>query len=125
MKTCKDCFHYDVCAEHLAVIGCEDLHGFDDEQIDCKHFKDKTLVLDRPCAIDAEIFMLKDRYKDKKIIKTDIVKAHIDCFTVGAAKRVIADVCDEEGDFYIALGAEDFYLNYDAAEQALKEREQG
>ena len=41
------------------------------------------------------------------------------------SKRVIADVCDEEGDFYIAIGAEDFYLNYEAAEQALKEREQG
>lgn len=115
MKTCKDCIHYDVC-----FIVKQDGDGRVLKNSPCKHFKDKSLVFDLPCDIDAEIFMLKDRYKGKKIVKTDIVKAHIDCFTVGEAKRVIADVCDEEGDFYIAIGAEDFYLNYDAAEQALK-----
>ena len=115
MKTCKDCIHYEACHRKDREIPANT----------CRTFKDKSLVLDLPCDIDAEIFMLKDRYKGKKIVKTDIVKAHIDCFTVGGAKRVIADVCDEEGDFYIALGAEDFYLNYDAAEQAVKEREQG
>ena len=117
MKTCKDCIHYDVCHAVMTMGEIQECA----ESV-CKNFKDNTLVLDLPCDIDAEIFMLKDRYKGKKIVKTDIVKAHIDCFTVGGAKRVIADVCDEEGDFYIALGAEDFYLNYDAAEQALKEK---
>ena len=115
MKTCKDCIHYEACHRKDREIPANT----------CRTFKDKSLVLDLPCDIDAERFMLKDRSKGKKIVKTDIVKAHIDCFTVGGAKRVIADVCDEEGDFYIALGAEDFYLNYDAAEQAVKEREQG
>lgn len=119
MKNCKDCIHEKVCVIKALPDAFENTR-WDKEP--CDHFKDKSLVLDLPCDIDAEIFMLKDRYKCKKIIKTDIVKAHIDCFTVGAAKRVIADVCDEEGDFYIALGAEDFYLNYDATEQALKER---
>lgn len=120
MKTCKDCIHYTVCGKKPP-----DDTTFSAEQYCPTDFKDKSLALDLPCDIDAEIFMLKDRYKGKKIVKTDIVKAHIDCFTVGGAKRVIADVCDEEGDFYIAIGAEDFYLNYEAAEQALKEREQG
>ncbi len=63
MKTCKDCIHYDVCAEHLAVIGCEDLHGFDDEQIDCKHFKDKSLVLDLPCKVGDTVYVIFSQFK--------------------------------------------------------------
>lgn len=124
MKTCKDCYHQKACQAMLEVQGYSVSESYRGDATRCDTFKDKSLVLDLPCAIDAEIFMLKDRYKYKKIVKTDIVKAHIDCFTVGEAKRVVADVCDEEGDFYIALGAEDFYLSYEVAEQALKEREQ-
>lgn len=115
MKTCNDCIHYDVC-HTITPISTESTGT-------CKLFKDKALVLDLPCAIDAEIYMLKDRYKGKKKIRTDIVKANIDCFTVGEARRPIADVCDVEGDFYTCLGAEDFYLNSEAAKQALKAKE--
>lgn len=122
MKTCKDCYHFDACVDKLGTTKFYDnVIAANNVEDLCKTFKDASLVLDLPCAIDAEIFMLKDRYKGKKIVKTDIVKAHIVCFTIGEAKRVIADVCDEEGDFYIALGAEDFHLSYEAAEQALKE----
>lgn len=56
MKTCKDCYHYEACHRKDREIPANT----------CRTFKDKSLVLDLPCAIDAEIFMLKDRYKGKK-----------------------------------------------------------
>lgn len=116
MKTCKNCFHYDVCGKKPP----EDT-PFSAEQYCPNDFKDKELIVELPCRIDDQIYILKGRYKGKKCIKTEIVKADIDCFTIGEAKRPIADICDEEGDFFTCLGAEDFYLCYEAAEQAMKE----
>ena len=136
MKTCKDCIHYDVCAEHLSVIGCEDLHGFDDEQIDCKHFKDKSLVLDLPCKMGDTVYRIVYVYNgEPKIIEGEIFEFAITNESASVKRIKHRFYFMAKGEDYIRRNYsywgdfEDFgtfvFLTREEAEQALKEREQG
>ena len=118
MKTCKDCIHYDVCAEHLAVIGCEYLHGFDDEQIDCKHFKDKSLVLDLPFPPGGDIYIIDDGV----ILKLTIAIMHIGFVSDEDTYYELIDSESNEGywDFKNTDLGKTVFLTREAAEQALK-----
>ena len=116
MKTCKDCIHHDVCAEHLAVIGCEYLHDFGDEQIDCKHFKDKSLVLDLPCKPVS--------------VMSDGNKYNFDVYCPYCGTNLSGLYGDEPTEIIQCYNCGNFLDNTkvitkEAAEQALKEREQG
>ena len=42
MKTCKDCYHFDVCDFHITELTTQKI-------ADCRTFKDNSLVLDLPC----------------------------------------------------------------------------
>ena len=52
MKTCKDCYHYDVCGKKPP----EDT-TFSAEQYCPTDFKDKSLVLDLPCKVGGTVYM--------------------------------------------------------------------
>lgn len=112
MKTCKDCIHYDVCAEHLAVIGCEDLHGFNDEQIDCKHFKDKSLILDLPCKVGDTVFNFDEFYKRITEYQVTGIETVVSCKSLRGGLHA----------FSISSFGKTFFHTRESVEQALKER---
>ena len=55
MKTCKDCYHFDVCDFHITELTTQKI-------ADCSHFKDKTLVFDLPCKVGDTVFSFDDFY---------------------------------------------------------------
>ena len=57
--TCKDCVHYELCKMY-ARFGVTDL-PYNDETI-CDHFKNKANVIELPCELGSEIYMLVTRH---------------------------------------------------------------
>ena len=61
-KTCKDCYHYEKC--YFDALKESHLTGNDyreivciDNQIICKFFKDKSLIIELPCKVGKELFL--------------------------------------------------------------------
>lgn len=68
--TCKDCIHYDVC--HLRINSIDFLPVIkgkvsmssimykmcDDVEKRCEYFKDKSLIVELPCKIGKEIYVM-------------------------------------------------------------------
>lgn len=87
--TCKDCYHYEKC--YFEVLRTAHLTGRDyreivciDNQISCKFFKDKSLIVELPCKIGEELFltdylMYHHRLKEYKFIGERVVMI-IECF---------------------------------------------
>ena len=62
-KTCKDCYHYEKC--YFDALKESHLTGNDyreivciDNQIICKFFKDKSLIIELPCKVGKEIYVM-------------------------------------------------------------------
>ena len=106
MRTCKDCYHFEACIDKLgttkfydnviAVNNVEDL---------CSTFKDKPLVFDLPCEIGRTVFIIGSKYRHGRIEHW-----------INTGKFKLSDIPK--------LG-KTVFLTIEAAEQVLKEREQG
>lgn len=88
-KTCKDCYHYEKC--YFEALKKSHLTGSDhreivciDNQIICKFFKDKSLIIELPCKVGKELFLTDylmghHRLKEYKFIGERVVMV-IECF---------------------------------------------
>lgn len=86
---CKDCYHYEKC--NFEALQTAHLTGRDyreivciDNQISCKFFKDKSLIVELPCKVGEELFltdylMHHHRLKEYKFIGERVVMI-IECF---------------------------------------------
>ncbi len=86
---CKDCYHYEKC--YFEALRTAHLTGRDyreivciDNQISCKFFKDKSLIVELPCKVGEELFltdylMYHHRLKEYKFIGERVVMI-IECF---------------------------------------------
>lgn len=82
MKTCKDCIHYDVCNK-------QKITNHKISQSVCKHFKDKSLVLNLPCKVGDTVYAIGD--KNGNQIKECIVSD----FSFASAENFQVNVCFE------------------------------
>ena len=48
-KTCKDCYHYDVCMDYTSLKESEFAQNFNGSKVSCNHFKNKLQVVELPC----------------------------------------------------------------------------
>ena len=71
--TCKDCYHYDVCA----------IHGIDVEnttfkkELCCGEFKDKSRIIELPCNVGDEIYVLnRGNIPQKMILDEPDIRCH-------------------------------------------------
>ena len=125
MKTCKDCIHYDVCHAVMTMGEIQECA----ESV-CKNFKDKTLVLDLPCKVGDTVYMpwkWNDRNGIAVLTVTHIIRDRF-------KKYIKTDFYTDDEDYYNAYNCGNFgfdevgvivFTRIEAAEQALKEREQG
>lgn len=99
--TCKDCYHYEKCyfealkKLHLTGSNYREIVCMDN-QIICKFFKDKSLIIELPCEIGTELFlidypMLHHRLKRYEIIGTRVVMV-IECFESQSICKRLVDV---------------------------------
>ena len=98
---CKDCYHYEKC--YFEALRTAHLTGRDyreivciDNQISCKFFKDKSLIVELPCKVGEELFltdylMYHHRLKEYKFIGERVVMI-IECFELQrTCKRFVVE----------------------------------
>lgn len=79
---CKDCYHYEKC--YFEALRTAHLTGRDyreivciDNQISCKFFKDKSLIVELPCKAGKEIYVLNRENIPQRMILDVIVRKKI------------------------------------------------
>lgn len=115
MKTCKDCIHYDVCHAVMTMGEIQECA----ESV-CKNFKDKSLVLDLPCKVGDTVCCIfrKRETLEWYVEEKTVYEIHLyDKGFMIFVSPIISYVKMEIGVW--------LFFTREAAEQALKEREQG
>lgn len=103
MAKCKDCIHFDVCAD------------FYDDEIErtapCSFFKNRSRFVELPCNLGDEVFYFDTAGR--------IYTSKITQFIYGSTGLLL----DSDVMFNSNLVGKRFFFSREAAEQALKERE--
>lgn len=91
--TCKeDCYHYDVCSKKDKM---------------CKNFKDKSLIIELPCRVGEEIYVLNKENIPQRMI---LDKPDIKCYCPKEDYLCKAS-CDDMKHCYCA-----YHFNYDGSD---------
>ena len=80
--TCKDCYHYEIC--YFEALKKSHLTGNDyreivciDNQIICKFFKDKSLIIELPCKVGKEIYVMnRGNIPQRMILDKPDIRCH-------------------------------------------------
>lgn len=110
---CKDCYHFDVCANYLHDQGYT--LGVDIAATKCPFYKDKSRIIELPCKVGDTLFIVDSEYENGPIVKTICTEIKIDSEDMW--------VCSNYDEFYFDEFGVTVFLTREAAEQALKERE--
>ena len=118
---CKNCIKADV---------CEIAKEFEKEPVDgmyiegCDHFKDRTRFVELPCKVgDTVYFATKDRFNSATIDEITIAENGIQFYWLQYDKSYEITEIWDDGTFSDKDIGETVFLTREAAEKALKERE--
>ncbi len=112
MASCKDCVHVEACNGILNGFDI-DIEFFGEQVSVCKNFKDCARFVELPCLPGDKVFYFGT---DERIyVQT------VESLIYGVTKTGF--VINSEVDFISDLSGERFFLSYEEAERALKERE--
>ncbi len=127
--TCKDCYHYDVC--HIRINSIDFLPVIkgkismssimykecDDVEKHCLHFKDKSLIVELPCKVGDNFFIIAQRFEKGEYTDFFIDKRQVTHFEYDGKTLMIYDF-DE-----IGFVLDEIYFEELEAEAKLKELE--
>lgn len=126
MASCKDCVHVEVCISYLreaykrAHLATPDLNSFLSLRCDdCEHFKDRSRFVELPCYVGDTVYEIVERKASGKWVP--IIVSHV----VGAIEVCKNGTIGFRCGTTIWISADSAFLTREAAEQALKERENG
>ena len=135
MATCKDCVHVEVCISYLreaykqAHLATSDLNSVLSLRCDdCEHFKDRSRFVELPCKVGDKVYLLDNLH----IKYADVIGIYIDAFGGVFDLRIYTNIQLANGFGYKYFISKDYtfedigkriFLTKEAAEQALKERE--
>lgn len=125
MKTCKDCFHYDVCKTEDEIL-CTGTKVKDLISDNFKCFKDKSLFIELPCKVGDTVFCIVCYPCSLKISVSEGFVREI-CFTKEHININIVDCeCVKYANLNINVSCEDFdktvFHTREEAENELKKR---
>jgi len=133
MATCKDCLHVDVCCSYLSTaynkykLATPDFKLLKNIECDeCQHYKDRSRFVELPCRVGDTVYFNNVHLRYGKVIAIYIDASggmfDLDIFTnietvAGYEHFINKDYTFED------IGKR-LFLTKEAAEQALKEREE-
>ena len=115
MKTCKDCIHYNACSANGGLFNEKDTT----KEMLCNHFKDKSLVLDLPCKVGDTVYCIFRKRETLEWYIEEKTVYGIHLYDKGFMIFVSPIISYIEMEIGVRL-----FFTREAAEQALKEREQ-
>ena len=132
MKTCNDCLHCNVC-EKRTCSECQSSYcdecgiysGYDGRASveNCTYFKDKSLVLNLPCKVCDTIYDISEFIEGTPA--PEMYEIYVDCITIEKDVTGKTMFCIDGFEYYFEDFGKTVFFTDEAAEQALKEREQG
>ena len=105
--TCKDCIHYEACKNLYEIHG----DGLSGESHVCDYFADRSRFVELPCKLGDTVYYFNSAGK--------IFSQRVSGFIV----NYVGILVDSDVMFNSNLIGKRFFLTREAAEQALKERE--
>ena len=105
MPTCKDCLHLGVCEKYKRTDHLEELKD------GCIFFKDRSKFIELPCKVGDIVYYFDTSGR--------IYKQTISCIIYGGTGLLL----DSDVMFDSKFIGSKFFLSYEEAEKALKERE--
>lgn len=140
--TCKDCVHYEVCAEQDAMLGEKTIDEIKGVEKHCEFFKPKSRFVELPCEVGQTVYFVgKNRVKETTVGEMFIFKPddiHISLYfgcdyeckecPFNTWKQDYSGEYSCDGEYgQCEVTNEDFgktvFLSREEAELALKERE--
>ena len=128
MPKCRNCVHWEACRKYvtgLAAARGVDLDATELEQIfdsdDCDHFHDSSRFVELPCKVGDTVYIIESIDGEEKIIQD-----HVETISIGYYADGI-NIYQFDGiktDGYFSDFGKTVFLTREAAEQALKEREE-
>lgn len=129
MKTCKDCIHCNVCPQDIFAT---DLHPYidfsvrDDVEKSCEDFKDKTKVIELPCSIGDEVYIV--RYDEIYNGKVNCIRPFVFRDRIEYRGNAVVSIPDPfyngrkilNQEYFIIFG-DDTFLTKEEAEKKLEE----
>lgn len=124
--TCKNCYHYEKC--YFEALRKAHLTGRDyreivciDNQISCRFFKDKSLIVELPCKIgDKVYYLLIKRYVPltHKIAEAEVLDYNINRYGICGVK-----IRPLNSDYIFEMSIDKIFLTKEEAKEKLKEFE--
>ena len=133
MATCTDCVHFEVCISYLreaykrAHLASPDLNSLRSLRCDdCEHFKDRSRFVELPCQVGDTVYFNNAHFRYAKVMAIYIdasggmfdLKIFTNIETVAGYEHFI------NKDYTFEDIGKRLFLTKEAAEQALKEREE-
>lgn len=125
--TCKDCVHYEVCAEQDAMLGENTIDEIVGVENLCEYFKPKSRFVELPCEVGQTVYALTTD-SPTGIEETRVSQIKIKIKENGKISyRISAPcICDDWGEAHWTFCVFDFgktvFLSKEEAEKALAER---
>ena len=126
--TCKDCIHYDVCMDYTSLKNSNFAQNFNESDIICDHFKDKSRIVELPCKVGDKVYYIHETYWDKDY-KNQVINDNVRNRILKIVERqnhatnLALEVIHFDYCFIIDWIKGDIFLTKEEAERALKERE--
>lgn len=122
--TCKDCYHYEKC--YFDALKESHLTGNDyreivciDNQIICKFFKDKSLIIELPCKIGDKVYYITIKRAvplTYKIVEGEVLDYNINRYGIFDVK-----IRQLNSDYIFRTSIDKIFLTKEEAEAKLKE----
>lgn len=110
--TCKDCIHYDICHNNFKNI---DLNEEMTDEHCCVYFKDKSRIIELPCKVGDDFFIIAQRFEKGKYTEYFIDERQVSCFEYDGKNLTVYDF---DG---IDFDIDNIYFDKSKAEAKLKE----
>lgn len=116
--TCKDCYHCENC--HLRIALNMDYDETKNKPITemekrCEYFKDKSLIVELPCKVEDNFFIINQRFEKGEYTDFFVDKRQVSCFEYDGKNLTVYDF---SGMYY---NIDNIYFEKSKAEAKLKE----
>lgn len=121
MKYCKDCIHYERCEFLGGDIPDWRLEDYKYDVLEslCRYFRDRSLVLDLPCAPGTHLWRITTPYRGEPKVTEYVVK---NFRTTGKRRKLQIEVQAVNVPGTNWMQYRDFYQTAEEAEKAIAER---
>lgn len=125
MASCKDCVHVEVCKEYITGLAAARGVQLDEKKLesllndDCEHFKPRSRFVELPCKMGDFVYEISLGRQNGKL-KSKIVARMVRSIEISTG-GFIGLRCGTT--IFLSASSKNVFYSREAAEQALKERE--